>query len=221
MMGAQIAPAMLATALTPVFARTHEREPAQFERSWHDGVRGALLIALPVAVLTSLLAGPIIDRFYGGEFADSAEVLAIIIWICPLGALSLVAQAVLRGARREAWLTGVSGGCAALNLLANLWAIPRYGVLGASWVTVITEAVNVIVLAGLVIGLRLVPVPAFPWLRTGLALLALAGAAVLLGDVLLELAAAAAVTAYVLVLVVTGATRGLEPAVLERLLRRR
>ena len=220
MMGAQIAPAMLATALTPVFARTHERDPAQFERSWHDGVRGALLIALPVAVLTSLLAGPIIHRFYGAEFSASADVLAIIIWICPLGALSLVAQAVLRGARREAWLTGVSGGCAALNILANLWAIPRHGVLGASWVTVVTEAVNVIVLSALVIRLHLVPRPDFPWLRAGLALLALAGAAVALGDVLLELAAAVAVAAYLLVLVVTGATRGLEPAVIARLLRR-
>ena len=221
MMGAQIAPTMLATALTPVFARTHGREPAEFERSWHDGVQSALLIAMPIALVTSLLAGPIIDRFYGAEFADAAEVLAIIIWICPLGALSLVAQAVLRGARREAWLTSVSGGCAALNLIANLWAIPRYGVLGASWVTVATEAANVIVLAALVIHLGLVPRPVFPWLRAGLALLALTVAAVTLGDVLVELGVAAGLAAYAAVLIATGASGGIERSVLARVTRRR
>ena len=219
MMGAQIAPTMLATALTPVFARTHERDPGQFERSWHDGVQGALLIALPVALVTSLLAGPIIARFYGAEFAESAEVLAIIIWICPLGALSLVAQAVLRGARREALLTSVSGACAVLNLLANLWAIPRYGVLGASWVTVGTEVLNVLVLAGIVIRLGLVPRPIFPWLRAGLALSALAAVAIVLGDVLVELAVAAGLAAYAAVLIATGATGGFERAVLARVRR--
>ena len=178
-----------------VFARTHEREPEKFERSWHDGVQGALLIALPVALVTSLLAGPIIARFYGAEFADSAVVLAIIIWICPLGALSLVAQAVLRGARREAFLTGVSGACALLNLLANLWAIPRHGVLGASWVTVGTEVLNVLVLAGIVIRLGLVPRPIFPWLRAGLSLSAATAVVTVLDEVPVELAVAAGLAA--------------------------
>lgn len=217
MMGAQIAPAMIGTALTPVFARSHLGAPDEFERSWHDGIRRVLLISLPVAVSVTLLSGPLIDRFYGEGFARSADVLAVIIWICPMGALSIVAQALLRGARREAWLTAVSGTCLAVNVALNLWAIPRYGVMGASWVTVVTEAVNVVALVGVVLAARLVPPPRFPLLRMLLAVAALAAVLVLLSGFPVELVGMAGVAAYGAMLVLLGVVRRGDVAVLSRI----
>lgn len=208
MMGAQIPPWMLATALTPVFARTFRADPAAFEESWHRGVRLVVLIALPIALVSSLLAAGIVDRLYGDEFDRSADVLAVVIWICPLGAVSLVAQAVLRGAGRELWLTLASGGCAVLNVGLNLWAIPRHGIMGAAVVTVVTEAVNVI---ALVAGSRrggLVPWPRFPIVRTALAGGALTAVAVALGALPVEVAGLGALAAYAVVLWRTGVLRG-------------
>ncbi len=207
MMGAQIPPWMLATALTPVFARTYHGDPAEFEASWHRGLRLVLLISLPIALITCLLAGGIIDRLYGDEFEQSADVLALVIWICPLGAVSLIAQAVLRGAGRELWLTVVSGGCAALNVGLNLWAIPRHGIMGAAVVTVVTEAVNMVALVAAARRGRLVPWPRFPVVRTALAACA-ASAVAIAGDSLpVEVAGLGAVAAYLAVLWTTGVLR--------------
>ncbi len=207
MLGAQIPPWMLATALTPVFARTYRNNPAEFEASWHRGIRLVLLISLPIALVASLLAGGIIDRLYGAEFERSADVLALVIWICPLGAVSLVAQAVLRAAGRELWLTVASGGCAVLNVALNLWAIPRYGIMGAAVVTVVTEAVNVV---ALVAGSRrgaLVPWPRFPLVPTTLASCVLAAVAIALSELPVEVAGLGAVAAYAAVLWATGVLR--------------
>lgn len=216
MMGAQIAPAMIATALTPVFARSHLTAPAEFERSWHDGIRRALLVAMPVAVAVTLLAEPLIDRFYGKDYARSGDVLAVIIWICPMGALSLVAQALLRGARRESWLTLVSGTCLAVNVALNLWAIPRYGVMGASWVTVVTEAVNAVALVGLVLTARLVSLPRFPLVRMLVAIGAMAAVILLLSDLPVELTGLGGAAVYGTVLVLLRVVRRGDQAELSR-----
>jgi O-antigen/teichoic acid export membrane protein len=203
MLGAQIVPTMLATALTPVFARTHARDRGVFESAWESGVRLVLLVSLPIALVTTLLAGPLIGRLYGGEFERSADVLALVIWICPLGSLSLIAQAALRGARRETWLTAVSGACAALNVGLNLWAISRYGIMGAAVVTVVTELLNTLALVGLCLRDGIVPAPRFPLVRVALAGVALTVVAVALAGAPVEIAGLASACAYVAVLAAT------------------
>ena len=220
-MAAQIPPLMLATALTPVFARTFRPSPADFIAAWHRGIELVLLIALPIALIVSLLAGPIISRFYGAEFEASGEVLAAIVWICPLGAVSLVIQAALRGAGRELWLTAVSGGCAVANVALNLWAIPRHGIMGAAVVTIVTELVNVFALAFAVLRAGIVPWPRPPVLRMILAAAALAAVAVALSGLPVEVVAFAAGAVYVAVLVATGVLSPAEIAALRRLVSRR
>jgi len=205
---------MIGTALTPVFARSHLGAPAEFERSWHDGIRRVLLIALPAAVFVTVLAEPLIDRLYGEGFGRSADVLAVIIWMCPMGALSVVAAALLRGARREAWLTGVSGTCLVINVVLNLWAIPRYGVMGAAWVTVVTEAINVVALMCVVLAVRLAPWPRFPLVRMLGAVGVMAAVILMLAGLPVELIGLAGVTAYSAALVLLGVVRGRDHAVL-------
>lgn len=220
MLGAQIVPTMVATALTPVFARSHAGDRGVFESAWHSGIRLVLLISLPIALATTLLAGPLIDRLYGTEFERSAAVLAVVIWICPLGSLSLIAQAALRGARRETWLTAVSGACALVNVGLNLWAISRYGIMGAAVVTVVTELLNTLALVGLCLRDRIVPMPRFPVARVALASGALSAVAVALAGVPVEIAGLASAGVYVAVLVVTRVAGGPELRALRDGLRR-
>jgi O-antigen/teichoic acid export membrane protein len=203
MLGAQIAPTMLAAALTPVFARSHRRDDAGFLSAWHSGMRLVLLISLPIALVVSALSGPIIARLYGPGYESAKDVLALVIWVSPLGSVSLVVQAVLRGARRERRLTIVAGVCALANVAANLWAIRAHGIMGASVTTVVTEALNVALLLWLVLREGLVPAPRFPVARVALAGAALVTVARLLIGVPVEVAAAAALAAYVAVLVAT------------------
>lgn len=217
MLGVQVLPAMLTSALQPVFARTYRASAGEFARIWHGGVRLLVLSMLPVAVVVTVLAEPIIDRTFGAAFAASADVLRTVIWICPLAAVSLASQAVLRAARREAMLVWVSGACAVLSIGLNLWAIPRWGIMGAAATTVATEAVNVTLLLWLVISRGLVPLPDLPLRRLGLAAAALVTVAVLLADAPVGLALVGAIAAYVATLAATGVLRGAELAALRRM----
>jgi O-antigen/teichoic acid export membrane protein len=221
MLGAQVFPAMLTTALQPVFARTFGADGEAFERTWHVGLRALMLVTLPIAVAVSLTSEAVIARFFGPEFARSAGVLAVVIWICPVVAASLAAQGVLRGARRESTLTWISGTCALVNVVFNIWAISRYGIIGAAVVTVATEALNVLLLLTVVLRGGLVPPPRGPWLRIAVAAAATAVVAVATAAAPVELTLAAAFAAYVIVLALTGVLRGDDLAMLRGLAGRR
>lgn len=204
MLGAQIAPWMISMALTPVFARTFGRDPRAFAKSWRQGLRTVLLIALPIAVGGTVLADELIDRAYGDAYAAASDALAVLVWACPLGALGTIVQSTLRAASREGWLVRVSGTCAAFNIAANLWAIPHYGITGAAAVTVSTELISAVVLLVLARRAGIVGSPRFPAARVALALLALAGAALATAGVAVELAVVGGVVAYGAALVVLG-----------------
>jgi len=203
LLGLQIVPYMIAVALTPVFARAYTGDRALFNASWQEGIRAVLLVALPVAVVTSVLAGPIIGRFFGAEFDPAVSALAILVGAIPLAALNVVVGAALRGAGRERWLTTVSGIGAALNVGLNLWAIPTFGIDGAAVVTVATELAVALGLTGLAVRGGIAPMPRIPLLRLALALAALAGVAELARPAGPELAAAAGLVVYVVVVLIT------------------
>lgn len=215
LLGLQIAPYMVARALIPVFARTHAAgERAAYESAWHLGVRAVLLIALPLSLAMTLLAGPVIRLFFGGPFHPAAAVLAILVWSSPLAALNTIAFGALRGAGEDRWLTSVSTAGAVMNVGLNLWAIPTFGIDGAAGVTVATETAVLATLTGLAIARGLLPWPRLPYVRLLLALAALAGAVIACDGLPVAVPAAAGLLAFALTAV---ATRILGPDDLEGL----
>jgi O-antigen/teichoic acid export membrane protein len=92
-----------------------------------------------LAVLTSLLAPMIIALTYGSAFALAAPALTMAMWA--------LLPAVLRGGRtlywyaqgHEQYANAVTGVTLGLQFVLGLLLIPRYGALGAAFVTLITE----------------------------------------------------------------------------------
>jgi O-antigen/teichoic acid export membrane protein len=187
MLGAQIVPWMLSTALTPVFARTWSVDRAAFQSTWQRGARAVLLVALPVAVGGTVLADELIARVFGAEYASAASALAVLVWACPLGAFGMIVQSTIRAAGREGWLVWVSGGCVVFNVLANLWVIPRHGITGAAVVTIATEAFSAMLLAIIALRRGILEPLRIPAVRVALALLALAAASALGATLVVEL----------------------------------
>ena len=218
MLGLQIVPWMLAVALTPVYARTHGSAPESFRRAWDEGLRALVAVALPLALVPSLLAGPLVDRLFGGAFAPAGSALAILAWATPGAALGALLAGVLRAAGLERWLVLTAGSAAAVNVTLNLALIPRWGIDAAASVTVATEVAAVAAMTWVAVAKRVVPLPRLPWLRFGLAGAVLAGVAVVLRDGPVELAAAASLATYAAVVLGSGAVKRDE---LWTLLRRR
>lgn len=195
--GLQVVPWMIAVALGPVFARTHAADPGAFRRAWNEGMRTVILLSVPVALLVSLLAGPIVNRLFGADYEPAVTALAILVWSVPLAGLNSVATLALRGAGRERLLVAVMATGAAANIAVNLWAIRAHGIDGAATVNVGTELLILVLLTALVVRVGLAPLPRLAIARLALALATMAGLALLLRDrVPVELAVAVPALAY-------------------------
>lgn len=201
----QIIPWQISQAVTPVLARTYTSNPSRFAEAWNEGLRIALLVSLPVALATAILATGVVTLPYGQAFASAGPALAVLIWAAPISGVNAIIAGALYGAGQERWPAICSGVGVLLNLGLNLWAIPAYGIVGAASVTVATE---VAVLAGqmwFVVARKIAPIPRLPYGRTAIALALLAAVAVAARELPVVASGLLAVLAYVVVIVASGA----------------
>jgi O-antigen/teichoic acid export membrane protein len=102
--------------------------------------RLAGVVGLGMAVGGASLAGSAMSLLFGDEYASGGPVLAVLMvgagFIMVSSTLGGIAIAVDRSRRyAQIMWAGV-----VLNLAVNLVAIPRFGILGAAWATMTTEA---------------------------------------------------------------------------------
>ena len=143
----------VAVALYPLMARTLQpMAPIQFQRA----MRGLATVGPAMALILSGLAGPMLQLLYGSEYVAAAPVLVVLAWSAAVNwlysPLGVTLQA--RGYERR-WLAILICGLA-LNFGGNLWAIPRWGALGAATATLASEVVLLVltaVLAGKTLGM--------------------------------------------------------------------
>lgn len=109
-----------------------------------------LLMLVGIAVLIPViyfLSPLIINILAGSSFEPSIQILRILLialtfsYIGHLVGFTLIA----RGGQKD--ILGFSLISLTVNITANLWAIPRYGIVGAAVVTGITEAVNCLLMS--------------------------------------------------------------------------
>ncbi len=111
--------------------------PASFDRA----VRGLGVAAPAVALAFSGLADPLLRGLYGAEFSAAAPLLVVLAWSAAANWLYAPLGVALQARGRERlWLSCLLGALA-LNAAANLWAIPRWGALGAAAATLTSELV--------------------------------------------------------------------------------
>jgi len=135
--GAGIISSSFTLALFPRFSRASDTTEA-----YRLGFRLLLQVGLPLAAGTALLAEPIVAVVGGRDYLpDSAVALAILICYLPLSYANGLTQYVLIAAGRQRLLTAAFVAALVFNVAANLLLIPRFGYVGAAWVTVASELV--------------------------------------------------------------------------------
>ena len=138
-------PALVSTAWLP-------RLVAAFVKSRRDLVEAArapvelvLIMSLPIAMATAIVANPLIHAVYGPNFAHAVPVLMILAVCIPPIYLNIILGSILLAAKRPAAWTIVMAGASVVNPLVNLALIPltehRYhnGAIGAAISLVLTE----------------------------------------------------------------------------------
>lgn len=96
-------------------------------------------VGIPGSVLFFVLADPLLTWLYNDRFPQSIPILMLLSWFFALECLSFSLGDVLTTTNRQWTRAKIQGSAALLNIAINFYAIPRYGIYGASVATLITE----------------------------------------------------------------------------------
>ncbi|AFM43285.1 membrane protein involved in the export of O-antigen and teichoic acid [Desulfosporosinus acidiphilus SJ4] len=96
-------------------------------------------VGIPGSVLLFVLANPLLSWLYSHRYQESIPIMMILCWFFALECLSFSLGDVLTTTNRQWTRAWIQGGAAVLNVGINLYAIPHYGIYGASIATLITE----------------------------------------------------------------------------------
>lgn len=137
--GLLLIPSLFTLAAFPLLSRYATQSPNALRRATQRGLKALLLIAFPVAAGMTLIADQLVRFLFGPEFAPSSRVLQLLVWFFPLSVINGYVQYVLIALNQQRFITIAFFVAATFNLLANLVAIPLWGMMGAAATTVLSE----------------------------------------------------------------------------------
>lgn len=136
----QFAVRPLTLILLPVCAALASRQQwDDLRRLMHRMFAGMAVLGVAAWGFVALLSLPIIRIVYTAAYDDSAEVLRVLYLSVPGLYAATVAMLVASSTMGEKRAVLIMAAGVTLNVALNLVAIPRYGALGAAWVTVASQ----------------------------------------------------------------------------------
>ncbi len=132
-------PVALTNALFPVLSQFHVSSQESLKFAYEKSFKYLLIVGLPIAVATTLVAGRIIVGIYSSEFSGAASALRILIWGTPFSFLNPLLGTTLISINKQNLITRVTFSAMVLNVVGNLILIPRYSYSGASIATIVTN----------------------------------------------------------------------------------
>jgi O-antigen/teichoic acid export membrane protein len=216
--GLTLIPAYFTLALFPGLARRALVDRAALAHLYARALKVLLTLALPASVAIWLLAEPLVELLAGRAYLPQAAwALAVLIWFLPFSYVNGVTQYVLIALDRQRFLTAAFLLATLVNFGANLALIPRFGLLAAAALTVVSELV---LLAPFLWAVRRelpqVRLLALAW-RPGLAAAAMGGAMAPLVPTAWLLALPLGAAVYAAVLLALGGVDAEDRALLQRL----
>jgi O-antigen/teichoic acid export membrane protein len=138
-------PVALMSSLFPVLSQTAGQEE-QFRRYLGVSYRFLMSVVFAICAVLTPIAGPLVDLFYGKAFHSSAGLLIVLVWseVPIFFGVVMVNALVAKNLQRYLPTSTIAG--AVMNVALNLFMIPRWGALGASWATVISYSFAAILL---------------------------------------------------------------------------
>jgi O-antigen/teichoic acid export membrane protein len=136
-----IIPQFFTMAVFPVMSHLAVEDRAGLQRSYRLSVKLLLLVALPVAILLTLLARPLVAFLSGPQFLPHGAVaLRILIWSILLGWFNSLSNYVLIALDRQKFVLLASGARVAFALGANLLFLGAFSYPAAAGVIIGGEA---------------------------------------------------------------------------------
>jgi len=122
------------------------REKADYARASQmvgGALRVFLLLGIAMALGGMLIGEELMTLLYGDEFQPSGMPFVILCLLIPLSAAANIIGHALEAGGDQQQVMWINLRSACFNVVANLLLIPRYGMLGAAFTTVLTEAATI------------------------------------------------------------------------------
>ncbi len=159
--GLNIIPSVFTMAIFPLMSRYARRDTEggtdNLLRAYVLSLRLLVIVCLPIAMITTLVARDLVYLIGGAEYLDVAETfhffgravtvpwggsalaLRVIIWSIPIGFINSITQYVLIAVNQQRYLTKAFIVGVLFNVVGNLIFIPSFGYIGAAVVTIFSE----------------------------------------------------------------------------------
>jgi O-antigen/teichoic acid export membrane protein len=130
-------PAAFGSSLLPLLC-VSVAAPDRFRRHLDIGYRYMVIAAAGLSVAFCVGARPIMHLTYGSKFAGAAPLLAVLIWSeIPIFFGGILGNGMMAAGLQAKALWATAAG-AIVNVALNIFFIPRWGAMGASWATLIS-----------------------------------------------------------------------------------
>lgn len=129
-------------AVFPFASQNYRTHRLEVERVVRQSIIQLLMIALPIAITTTLLSREIVRFLFAPEYAETAQCLTILVWFLPVVFLTNFFSNTLGAIDEQTFVLKVTILSAVFNIAANVFVVPIYAQTGASIITVLTALIG-------------------------------------------------------------------------------
>jgi O-antigen/teichoic acid export membrane protein len=130
-------------SIFPIMSRFYETSKKSIKLVYERSFKFLLIISLPLAVFTTLMADKIILIIYGTGYIPSIIALQILIWSIVFMFVNNLSLNLLGSVNRPLVVAKIIASGAIINIILNILLIPKFSYIGSSAATVITELVMI------------------------------------------------------------------------------
>ena len=132
-------PAMIIGLILPIMSNTIFTDKKRFREISNKTFKFFVLAVVPLIIGTLFLADGVINLIGGGQFADSSNVLRILVFAIASIFFSNFFINILIAGNLQKKLMLIYGTAAVLNVIANLIFIPKFSYTAAAYISTATE----------------------------------------------------------------------------------
>jgi len=138
--GATVIPAgLISLSFYPVLSKIFRESKEKLQKVWNSQMEMMIFLSLPIIVGGIILAPKIINFIYDTSYQPSIMAFQILIIMAGISIFSSPFQQILIVSDQQKKLFWVTLGGAVINVVLNLFLIPKYSLYGAAVATVITS----------------------------------------------------------------------------------
>ncbi len=137
-----VIPAFFTQGMLPRMSRQAHSDREGLKRNYILSIKVLVSMALPVAVIFTFAAEPLVSLLGGADYLPNAAIATqIMIWSIPIGWMNSLTQYVLIALDLQKRITRAFFIAVAFNIVANFLLIPQFGFQAAALTTIASEAV--------------------------------------------------------------------------------